>query len=428
MTPMRSYSGKPSKTSGGRIAARVVVTGGQFPAALAALRSLHRHGFDPIAVATTRASYARFSHAAGGVHRVPDVSESASRFVEAVGNLCAGHEPALLIPGTEPELVALVKWRHLLPPSVLGLPTAEAMARVSDKILLNELASEAGMDVPPTSIVENTDQIEDASLPFPGVAKPVRTVGRRGDALTSLSAVAVSSPLELRSFLAKLNDERAIVQPLLEGDLYSLAGVMWNGKLHAPVQQVALSIFPEPCGGSALARTVTVEEARVQQLERMLKHMGWEGIVQLQWIRTAQSDFVIDLNPRIYGSLALANAAGSDLAAIWAKLLLNIPVAGGAAPREVLYRNLETFARARRGPRFSSGYPPAAVVVSSVFVRSDPFPVLASIVRGLQKLLRDLRQAGERLEQAAPNGTRPCPRSPDQTVDDDVSTSAPGSV
>lgn len=395
--PSRSAEGPHSLT-----AARIIVTGGQFPAALAALRSLHRHGFDPIAVATTRASYARFSHAAGGVHRVPDVSESASRFVETVANLCAGRESALLIPGTEAELVALVKWRHLLPPSVLGIPTAEVMARVSDKILLNELAAQAGMDVPPTSIVENVDQIEAASLPFPGIAKPVRTVWQHGDALASLSAVAVSSPLELRSFFAKLNNHRAIVQPLLDGDLYSLAGVMWNGKLHAPVQQVALSIFPEPCGGSAFARTVAVDEARVQQLERMLKKMGWEGIVQLQWIRTEQGDFVIDLNPRIYGSLALANAAGSELAAIWAKLLLDIPVAGGTARRDVLYRNLETFARARRRPGLSFEYPRAAIVVSSVFVRSDPLPVLASAVRAFQKLRRHVRDAGERIDQAAP--------------------------
>jgi predicted ATP-grasp superfamily ATP-dependent carboligase len=397
--------------AGGSRLPRVIVTGGQFPAALAALRSLARHGFSPVAVATTRGSYASFSRSVSAIRRVPDVSVSASRFVEGVAAICGDHDRVVLIPGTEPELVALVTWNHLLPPSVLGLPSPETLGRATDKVLLNELARAAGMQAPSSTLV-GVEGRDTSALPFPGVIKPVRTVAQDGDTLASVSATPIAGPADLASFLARAGGGDALYQPLLSGDLYSLAGVMWRGKLRAPVLQVALSIFPEPCGGSAVARSVPVDESRVRQMEQVMNAMNWEGIVQLQWIRNTDGDFVIDVNPRIYGSIELANAAGCDLAAIWAKLLLGIPSPETFSRREVLYRNLETSRRPRK--RIDAGsMPHAAVTANSVFAASDPLPVLASVIRGLRKVLRDVRNqpaegtpsAAHRDPGVAPTGT-----------------------
>jgi hypothetical protein len=163
---------------------------------------------------------------------------------------------------------------------------------------------------------------------------------------------------------------------------------MWDGTLHAPVQQVALSIFPEPCGGSAIAQTVPVDTAMVSQLETMLNGLGWEGIVQLQSIRIDDEDFVIDLNPRIYGSLALANAAGSSLASVWVNHLLGLPVSGGRARTDVTYRNFETFLRSSGPLRLRGMTPGGAPEASSVFTGADPLPLVASAARGLRKVVR----------------------------------------
>jgi predicted ATP-grasp superfamily ATP-dependent carboligase len=366
--------------------ARVIVTGGQFPAALAALRSLRRAGFEPVAVTTMRATYAQFTRSVARVVRAPDVAVSASRFVEVIADECR-NGPTVVIPGTEPELVALVEWNHLLPQTVLGLPELAALTRVSDKIQLYEAAPAAGFQVPDMRVVDDATNGGDV-LVFPVVAKPVCSAVRRGDTLVSASAQLVEDAEGLRRFVGELPDHRAIVQPLLRGDLCALAGVMWNGSLHAATQQVALAVYPEPCGGSAVARTVPVERAVVARLEQLLRDARWEGIVQLQWIRNGDGDHVIDLNPRIYGSLALANAAGAELVAFWATLLL-----GGALPpeipyRSVLYRNLETFARANGAPK---PHDRPARRVSSVYSRTDPLPLLGSAARGLRKVRRELQ-------------------------------------
>jgi predicted ATP-grasp superfamily ATP-dependent carboligase len=117
--------------------------------------------------------------------------------------------------------------------------------------------------------------------------------------------------------------------------------------------------------------------------------------VQLQWIDDGERLYVIDLNPRIYGSLALANAAGSELAVIWTRLLLGQEPGPVTSGRDVLYRNLETFIRAGgRAALFAAKTADGSV--NSVIARDDPLPVLASIVRGAKKVRRHLRQVARR--------------------------------
>jgi predicted ATP-grasp superfamily ATP-dependent carboligase len=370
---------------------RVVVTGGQYPGALAAIRSLHRAGFAPWAVATSSSSYVSFSRAAAKMVVAPPVASSAQGFVQAVAKLCTT-ERTVLIPGTEADLVALVDGRHLLPPSVLGLPSVDTLRRVTDKLALTAAATSAGFSAPATDVVRAGAFETDTAFPY--VVKPLHTVIREGDTLVSLSAVAIESPRQLIEFKRQLGATEAVVQPLLRGRLNALAGVMWQGRLLAPMQQVALSVFPKPCGGSAVARTVPTDPTICERAERLMRELGCEGIVQLQWLDDDEKQYVIDLNPRIYGSLALANAAGSKLAVVWTKLLLGQELDASPAPRDVLYRNLETFLRA--GGRHAVFAPKAADgTANSVFALDDPLPVLGSVARGAKKLRRDLRGAAK---------------------------------
>jgi predicted ATP-grasp superfamily ATP-dependent carboligase len=92
-------------------------------------------------------------------------------------------------------------------------------------------------------------------------------------------------------------------------------------------------------------------EAGVRQLIRLLR---WSGIFQLQFIRAGSTSYVIDLNPRIYGSLGLAIAAGLNFPAIWADLLL------GRTPRVGSYKV---------GARFRSEERDLATLVASIVGR-----------------------------------------------------------
>jgi predicted ATP-grasp superfamily ATP-dependent carboligase len=132
-----------------------------------------------------------------------------------------------------------------------------------------------------------------------------------------------------------------------------------------------------------------------EKVERLLAILGWEGIFELELIRShaqGREELVpIDLNPRPYGSMALASAAGVPLAAIWCDWLLGRGAHSSPQPR-----------RARAGARYRwedaelrysawqlrHAHPRASIeplrphreVTHAHFQRSDPLPLIA---RGL---------------------------------------------
>src|ERR687888_1043878 len=82
-------------------------------------------------------------------------------------------------------------------------------------------------------------------------------------------------------------------------------------------------------GSASFSETVEVPASLLMRIGRLLSLLGYEGLFEVELI-LVDSDFAtIDFNPRIYGSMALAEAAGANLAAVWCDPVLQ---GGGAAP------------------------------------------------------------------------------------------------
>ena len=123
--------------------------------------------------------------------------------------------------------------------------------------------------------------------------------------------------------------------------------------------------------------------------------IGWQGIFELELIRTAPERFVpIDLNPRPYGSLALAASAGVALPALWCGWLLDRdprPPAPESAPvrarpgyryrwEDADLRNVASCLRRGRLGAALRAARPRRRVTHAYFRLRDPLPLL---VRGL---------------------------------------------
>lgn len=97
----------------------------------------------------------------------------------------------------------------------------------------------------------------------------------------------------------------------------------------------------------------------------MLSGSGYWGLAQLQFIDGARGPELIDINPRFYGTLPLACAAGVNLPAAWHAVTLDEPVPPAVSYRVgVTYRWLEAdisaalqgvHGRLRAGARAASG-------------------------------------------------------------------------
>lgn len=368
---------------------RVLVTGGEYFGGLAAIRALARSGHETWAAIVDENSYAARSRAAAGAVVVPDPATGSRRFAEAVSTEAERLGARVVLPGTDLALTALAAHADVFPRTIaLGVCSVQVVERATAKAALTDLAAASGFAVPPTRRMtsDDMDAMEGIEFTFPAVVKPVRSdVPDRDGTLVHRPVLPIENAAELRTVVGQSEGDEWLVQPFLEGELVAVAGVAWEGTIVAAVHQIAQRIWPPRCGGSSYAMTVTPDKARAQRVVRLVEDLGWSGIFQVQLLRSRTEDYLIDFNPRFYGTLGLALAAGVNLPALWVETLIGRrPQANYAYRSGVRYRaqlnDLRALAvlvgsgawsQAFRGllPRPGTSHP--------VFAWNDPLPTLA---------------------------------------------------
>jgi predicted ATP-grasp superfamily ATP-dependent carboligase len=135
-----------------------------------------------------------------------------------------------------------------------------------------------------------------------------------------------------------------------------------------------------------------VDERIGRPLAEIIRRLGWSGIFEFQLLRSADDAYLIDLNPRPYGSLALAIGAGLNLPAIWVDLLLGREPRVGRPVVGVRYRaesrEVKAFGQALRGRRIRQALAiarPRRRTVHAIFSLRDPAPVLVALMRAGRK-------------------------------------------
>jgi predicted ATP-grasp superfamily ATP-dependent carboligase len=365
---------------------RVLLTGSEHPAGLAALRALDLAGFEVWAAVQSRTSLGARSRAAAGLTDVPDARIEPEAFVDVLADAATRLGVAAVLPGTEADLLALAGREGAFPDSVaVGTGPEQALRRATDKTALALLSLRAGLDTPPTKVVAAHDAQLTHDPVFPAVVKPLRSELATDGRLQRFEAVRVESQAELEDAVAGLPDGVGLVQPYIEGRLISVNGVAFRGRVYGVNQHVVHRVWPDRCGQAVNAETISMLPRREDAVAALMRELDWSGVFNLQLIERDGSDYVIDLNPRFYVSLTLAVAAGLNLPAIWASLLLDLPFDAGGYETGVRFRQEKSDPRAiffqlRRGELGAArDLLPHRRTVHAVFSLRDPAPVLSLI-------------------------------------------------
>jgi predicted ATP-grasp superfamily ATP-dependent carboligase len=264
------------------------------------------------------------SRSVAGTALVPDPSEASNEFTTAVADLARRWDAVAVMPGGETTLLALADAGDAWPQSIATLAVCdrERVYRVTDKTLLPEVASEAGLRMPETRVV-SAEEVADGRLPLrpPAVVKPLRSQMPTPDGFRHFSVRIAISRDDVVAALRALPGGRGLLQSYHHGDLSAVGGVFWDGKVVAAVHQRAIRLWPNPTGQMSFAIAIPRDTELEMGIARLLSGFGWQGMFQLQFVETENGRLLIDLNPRPYGSLALALAAGQNLPGIWANLL-----------------------------------------------------------------------------------------------------------
>lgn len=363
------------------------MSGDEFHASLALVRALRAGGYLPRLAVAPRGTYASRSRAVAAVVYVPHAQDTPVAFVEALVRAARDLEIDAILPGTEASLIALARRRESLPCRV-GVPSAEVVDLATNKGRVLALAAAAGLDTPPSIVATPAELAERAEeISYPVILKPLRTRLEIGNSrLAYYKAHRVAAADELRAALDGLPGADWVVQPYLEGLLSAIAGVAWKGRLVCAVHQISHRTWPPDVGYSSYAETVEADRDLESRVASLLEEIGWSGLFQVQFIRGADGRrFLIDFNPRAYGSLALAVHAGANLPALWAALVL------GTLPPPMRYRpgvryrlehnDLRAVARTVRDGDIRGALTallPRPRTVHAVFSLRDPGPLLTT--------------------------------------------------
>lgn len=368
---------------------RVLVTGGEHVGALAVVRGLSSAGHEPWALVPGRGAYAARSRAAAGWAPSPDPGADPDGFLAVVGATTARTGALAVLPGTEAALVVLAERAGELAPVLVGAPGPHLVRRATDKSELPALAAAAGLVTPPTREVPHGEAADVAAeLGYPVIVKPQRSDVLDGTTLRHGTPRRADDPAMFSAALGGLPGDTVLVQPFLVGVLAAVCGVAWEGSLVCAVHQQARRIWPPGVGISAFAETVPPDAELEAGVARVLRALSWSGVFQAQFIRSRGAAYLIDLNPRPYGSLTLAIAAGLNLPAIWLALLAGERPEVGEYRIGIGYRSEERELQAvasmlRHGPRGEALHAllPRRRTTHAVAQLRDPLPALSSLAK-----------------------------------------------
>ena len=250
------------------------------------------------------------------------------RFIDCIIENIIRYKAKVLIPiHEETFLIAKHKERFS---NLVGLvvPEYDQILLAHNKDRWENVARELMISVPETFDPDDIRKTPALSkeLPYPLLIKPKQGGGGWG-------MTQVNSQKELEQYIYQESYfsrswDRFYLQRKVEGETHCVAMLFSNGGLRAKVAYKQLREYPLKNGQATLR--ISIDSPRAESaLQMFLEHIRWHGICQADFVvdNITGIPYLIDINPRFWGSLAQGIAAGVDFPFLYYKIALDGDVA-----------------------------------------------------------------------------------------------------
>jgi predicted ATP-grasp superfamily ATP-dependent carboligase len=299
---------------------RVLVTDAGRPSGLAVLRSLGRRGISVVAADASRRSRAFVSRYADERVVYPAPERDAAAAVEAIACAAERHRVDLVLPVGEDVVVLLAAARDRFAQiAPIALPEQEALATTRDKLRTVELARRLGVPTPQTRLVETAAEALEAveSFSWPVVLKP--QASRRLDPGRNVERFGVAYAADREQLAARLHrfDGRCAVllQEYWPGEGHGVGLLLRRGETLLAFQHRRLREVPYTGGPSSFREGVPLDPDLLDYSQRILGALDWTGPAMVEFKIGHRGPTLMEINGRLWGSLALAVKSGVDLPA-----------------------------------------------------------------------------------------------------------------
>jgi predicted ATP-grasp superfamily ATP-dependent carboligase len=222
-----------------------------------------------------------------------------------------------LVPMTEPALLALLPERDRLSNVLIPFADADVFSAISDKQAVLAAAARAGIATPEQTVLHDASSAFDtASIRYPVVVKPARSVSTGAGDRLKLSVRHAASAQELESVLQDM-DPRAyplLLQQRVVGPGVGIFVLLWDGKLLAQFAHRRIREQPPSGGISVYRESIEVDPELLRRSVSLLTDFAWRGVAMIEYKLDERTGtpYLMEINGRFWGSLQLAIDAGVD--------------------------------------------------------------------------------------------------------------------
>lgn len=290
---------------------RVLVLDGHSRAAVETLQSLGRVGA-VLDVAAASADALSFRSRYPARRLLQPAQTSTADFLDWLRRMDCEREYTLVVPTTEVSLLGL----NTLPASDAlrrraVLPPRHAVDVALDKERTWRLAAELRIPVPRSVTIERLDQLPPCDA-YPVALKPTRSQVVIDDRMITVSAGLARDSAERVDFLRRWVPRVPVQQQeYVPGHgvgvelLYDRGRKLWHF-LHERIHEMPLT-----GGASTYRRSMPVDLALLAAAQTLLDELQWHGAAMVEFRVNRPGEFwLMEINPRLWGSLALAVDAG----------------------------------------------------------------------------------------------------------------------
>jgi D-aspartate ligase len=305
-----------------------------FYTGLGIARNLSGYGIRTIGLSADRKGYGRFSRFCE-VRFAPNSHEEPLALKEYLLMNANELSGAVIFPTRDADVLFLDNHREQLEPHYrLAIPSRHALLKVIDKASLVEAAIQAGVPVPRTLVVRDTDQIPLVAekVGYPCVVKPVKSVdwrkGSNWQKVGGRKAYLSTNEVEFREEYYRIAaiTRELLVQEWVPGSteqIVILGGYVGdNGKPLAYFTARKLVQSPEDFGTGCIVEIAELPEL-LEPTVRLCQALGYRGMAEVEYKRDDRTGEykLIEINTRHWDwhRLGMANnvnvswAAYSDL-------------------------------------------------------------------------------------------------------------------
>ena len=309
----------------------LVIEGGSLPCGLATVRSLGRRRVKVEVAPIIETSLARFSRYCSAFLPCPNPRYSLRDFVEFIAEVSDKYR-IIFCCGDDASYLALSRYRNILPQHIASLfPPYESVEIAFNKTKTLKLAQKLEIPIPVTFVISDAAELNKVGslINYPVIAKgQSNCIWKNNKLIPRSKTYYISNIEELIAVCRKeyhTRGEFPLIQEYLSGEEVGVFLLLNRGKIRAIFAHRRVLSYDPAGGASVIRESIDLPKQLCEFSIKLLETLKWHGLAMVEFKKDERDgEFkLMEINGRIWGSLALAISSGVDFPWLFYQMTTN---------------------------------------------------------------------------------------------------------